>query len=279
VDSREHLSPETCTQGPVHGRKVRTLPTYPENPHVTRSAWPAAVDLVRHGESEGNLADQRAHDLGAPRLELTHRDADVELSPTGLDQAAALGEWLSLRDPNLQPTVVMSSPYARALRTAEAAIDGGDLDVPLVVDERLRERDLGLLDGMTGLGVRQEYPEEAERRRRLGKLYYRPPYGESWCDVALRIRDVLRDLRESYAGERVLITSHQAVIMNFRFVLEGLTERELLAVDAGPPLTNCSLTRYVRGPHGLALEVFNDPQTMASMGEKVTKEPDADPVP
>ena len=255
------------------------MPAYPENLLVTRTAWPAAVDLVRHAESEGNLADQRAHELGAPRLELSQRDADVELSPTGLDQATALGKWMSLRDPDLRPTVVLSSPYARALRTAEAAIEGGGLDVSLVVDERLRERDLGLFDGMTGLGIRQQYPEEAERRRFLGKLYYRPPYGESWCDVALRVRDVVRDLRESYAGERVLITSHQAVIMNFRFVLEGLTERELLAVDAGPPLVNCSLTRYVRGPHGLALEVFNDPQTVASMGEKVTKEPDADPVP
>jgi broad specificity phosphatase PhoE len=246
---------------------------------VTGTPWPATLDLVRHAESDGNVADQRAHELGASRLDLDLRDADVGLSPTGLDQAEALGRWFSLRDPADTPTIVYSSPYARARLTAEAAIAGGGLDVELRLDERLRERELGIFDGMTGIGIRADHPEEAERRRRLGKFYYRPPSGESWCDVALRVRDFLRDLRELHAGERVLVTSHQAVIMNFRYVLENLSEEQLLAIDAGPPLANCALTRYVRGPHGLILEAFNDPQTVASMGEKVTKEPDADPVP
>jgi probable phosphoglycerate mutase len=247
---------------------------------VTGIPWPAALDLVRHGESEGNLADQRAHDLGAARLQLADRDADVVLSPTGRDQAAAFGKWLSLREPADRPAVVLTSPYARARLTAETALDIGGLDVPLRLDERLRERELGIFDGLTGLGIREQYPEEANRRRRQGKFYYRPPSGESWCDVALRVRDFLRTLREEYAGERVLVTSHQAVIMNFRYVLEGLTEAELLAIDAGPPLANCALTRYTRGDDGgLRLDVFNDPQTVASMGEKVTEEPDADPVP
>jgi probable phosphoglycerate mutase len=246
---------------------------------VTDIPWPAALDLVRHGESEGNLADERAHALGAAALELAERDADVVLSPTGEDQAAALGRWLSVRAPQERPTVAFSSPYARARMTAETALAEGGLDVPLLLDERLRERELGVFDGLTGLGIRERYPEEAERRARQGKFYYRPPSGESWADVALRVRDFLRTLREEYAGERVLVASHQAVIMNFRYVLERLSEVELLAVDAGPPLANCSLTRYVRGEGGLRLEVFNDPQTVADMGEKVTKEPDADPVP
>jgi probable phosphoglycerate mutase len=246
---------------------------------VTGIPWPAALDLVRHGESEGNLADQRAFELGAPSLELADRDADVPLSPTGRDQAAALGRWLSLRDGDARPTVVFSSPYARARATAQTALDAGRLSVPLKLDERLRERELGIFDGLTGLGIRERYPEEAARRARQGKFYYRPPSGESWADVALRVRSFVHHLRGEYAGERVLVTSHQAVIMNFRYVLEELTEADLLAIDDGPPLANCALTRYVRTADGLALEVFNDPRTVASMGEKVTKEPDADPVP
>jgi broad specificity phosphatase PhoE len=246
---------------------------------VTGIPWPAALDLVRHGESEGNLADDRAHSLGAPTLELADRDADVALSPTGRDQAAAFGAWLSLRGPGVRPTIVFSSPYARARTTAEIALDAGGLLVPLKLDERLRERELGIFDGLTGHGIRERYPEEAARRARQGKFYYRPPSGESWADVALRVRSFLHHLRAEYAGDRVLVTSHQAVIMNFRYVLEELTESELLEIDAGPPLANCALTRYVRTGKVLALEVFNDPQTVARMGEKVTKEPDADPVP
>jgi probable phosphoglycerate mutase len=257
---------------------VRGAGAVPENPPVTRTPWPDALDLVRHAQSEGNLADERAHELRAARLDLGARDADVDLSPTGRDQAEALGRWYSQRKTDA-PTVVYSSPYARARRTAEAAISGGGLDAGLRLDERLRERELGIFDGLTGYGIRAEYPEEADRRRRVGKFYYRPPSGESWCDVALRIRDFLRDLREQHAGERVLVTTHQAVILNFRYVLENLTEDGLLEIDSGPPLANCALTRYVRGPRGLTLETFNDPQTVASMGEPVTKEPDADPVP
>ena len=58
-------------------------------------------------------------------------------------------------------------------------------------DERLRERDFGAFDGMTGAGIREQYPDEAKRRDLLGKFYYRPPGGESWADVALRIRSLL----------------------------------------------------------------------------------------
>ena len=58
-------------------------------------------------------------------------------------------------------------------------------------DERLRERDFGAFDGMTGAGIREQYPDEAKRRDLLGKFYYRPPGGESWADVALRVRSLL----------------------------------------------------------------------------------------
>ena len=44
---------------------------------------------------------------------------------------------------------------------------------------------------MTGAGIREQYPDEAQRRDLLGKFYYRPPGGESWADVALRIRSLL----------------------------------------------------------------------------------------
>jgi broad specificity phosphatase PhoE len=234
----------------------------------------SALDLVRHAESEGNLADARAHAAGALALELDQRDADVELSATGVRQAEALGAWMAAVPADRRPSVVLSSPYRRALSTAEAAVEGGGLDLRVRLDERLRERELGVFDGLTGRGIRERYPEEARRRERVGKLYYRPPGGESWCDVALRVRGVLAALAEEYPDQRVLVVTHQAVIMNFRFVLEELSERELLDIDAGEPLANCSITRYLRGPGGgLELEVFNDASTIAAMGAPVTEEP------
>ena len=78
----------------------------------------------------------------------------------------------------------------------------------------------------------------------MGKFYYRPPGGESWTDVVLRIRSVLTDIRAEHAGRRVWVFSHQAVIMSFRYLLEGLTEEKLLRTDGETPLGNCSLTTY-----------------------------------
>src|SRR3712207_3423873 len=111
---------------------------------------------------------------------------------------------------------------------------------------------------MTGAGIREKYPDEAGRRDLLGKFYYRPPGGESWADVALRIRSLLATEALGHDGERLLLVAHQAVIMVFRYVLEDLTERELLDVDAQEQVANASVTRYEAGPGGdLELVAFN----------------------
>ena len=151
---------------------------------------PVTLELVRHAQSQANVEDVRAREAGLRRLELAARDADVELSPLGERQARALGEWFAQRPPEQRPDLVLCSPYRRTVATAEAAIGGGGLDVPVRFDERLRERELGVFDGLTAAGVRERYPEEAERLHWVGKFYYRPPGGESWCDVALRVRSL-----------------------------------------------------------------------------------------
>ena len=216
---------------------------------------PSQLVLVRHGESCGNLADAAAREAGAERLDLAARDADVELSETGRQQADAVGTWLQEHE-DQRPVVVISSPYRRAAETAERAVKGLDLEV--IFDERLRERDLGVFDGLTGAGIRSTYPEEAERRKKLGKFYYQPPSGESWCDVVFRIRTLFSDLRETFDGEPVWLFTHQAVITSFRYVLEGLSEQELMEIDASSQLGNASMTRYRRGRDGYELLGFGE---------------------
>jgi len=139
---------------------------------------------------------------------------------------------------------VLGSPYVRATSTMEHVLRALPAAPRPVLDERVRERDLGLFDGMTGQGIRDTYPEEAARREAMGKFYYRPPGGESWTDVVLRVRSVLGDVRTTHAGRRVWVFTHQAVIMAFRYLLESLTEQELLRIDGSTPLANCSLTTY-----------------------------------
>ncbi|MCU1510474.1 MAG: phosphoglycerate mutase [Arthrobacter sp.] len=228
--------------------------------------------LVRHGESQGNVAATLAHQSGAHVIQVPARDADVELSDTGREQALALGRLLA-GFPEESRAVVWSSPYVRARQTAELAVTTGGWQTPVLIDERLRDRELGILDMLTSLGVEARLPEEAERRRWLGKFYYRPPGGESWADVALRLRSLLWDLDRRHPGQSVMLVCHDAVILLIRYILEGLTESELLDIAATSTILNASVSRFVR-PDGTGpwqLESFNMADHLMSEGVPVTQ--------
>jgi broad specificity phosphatase PhoE len=199
--------------------------------------------LVRHGESAGNVAQSRAESSSVEVIDVDWRDADAALTERGREQAEALGHWLGKRADPLHE--VWSSPYVRARDTAEIALRAAGMSHRVRLDERLRDRELGVLDRLTSAGVRARLPEEAARRQTLGKLYYRPPGGESWADVALRLRSFLREL-DTASGGTVLISCHDAIILLFRYILEGLDEAQLLELDRAPSLGNASVTRLVR---------------------------------
>ena len=227
------------------------------------------LGAIRHAESTGNQAADRAERSGAEQLDLATRDPDIPLSPQGEQQAAALRRWLKRR--SVQPDLLLASPYARAVQTAYLAADG--LGLPLAFDERLRDRELGMLDLLTTTGVLTRFPHEAERRRRLGKFYYRPPGGESWADVAFRVRAVLGDLRRDYGGAAVLVFTHDVVVQMMRYVIDGLSEADVVRVSHESVIANASISSWASGPDGrLHAEVFNDVQHLLAEGTAPTLE-------
>jgi broad specificity phosphatase PhoE len=210
---------------------------------------PTDLLLVRHGESVGNVASARAWEAKADTIDIDVRDPDVALSPLGERQARALGRWLA-EQPDF-PTEVWSSPYVRARETIGMALEqAGRGDTDVLIDERLRDRELGILDRLTARGIERKYPDERERRRYLGKMYYRPPGGESWADVALRLRGFLRDLLADAPSGTVLLTAHDAVILLIRYVLTRMTEDEVLKLAAEGTVGNASVTRLHREDDG-----------------------------
>jgi glucosyl-3-phosphoglycerate phosphatase len=202
--------------------------------------------LVRHAESLGNVAREESESSGAEVISIEARDADVALSPLGRGQAAAFGRWLGALPASERPVRAWSSPYQRARMTAELAFAEAGFRCPLQIDERLRDRELGVLDRFTARGVRQRFPAEAERRRHLGKFYYRPPGGESWADVVLRLRSFLSDVSDDFAGGVVLIVAHDAVVLLLRYILEGLDEATVLDIARTRSVGNASVTRLRR---------------------------------
>jgi broad specificity phosphatase PhoE len=238
--------------------------------------WPARIWLVRHGESAGNVARRTAMSRGDHRIVLDTRDMDVAMSRLGERQAEAVGAWFG---ENAEPAdAILTSPYVRARRTADRIAKAARWNAPIVEDERLREKEFGIIDALTSAGIVSQHPEQAEFRKSLGKFYHRAPGGESWCDVILRLRSVSDTLRLEYSGRRVLIVCHTVVVFCFRYLLEKLTEEQILEIDRKHNIANCSVTSYARDAIAdgkWTPELFNFVAPMQEAGEKVTADSDA----
>jgi len=216
-------------------------------------------------------------------IDIPTRDVDVPLSELGRRQADALGRWFAALPEGERPEVVLASPYVRARETAaricrERGVAPGAKGP--VIDERLREREFGILDRLTTEGVRQLHPDQAEHRALLGKFYHRPPGGESWADVILRLRTALDTISLHHADRRVLIVCHQVVVLCFRYILEEMDEEAVLRVDKEGDVLNCGVCEYEFEPdderecvprlvrYNLAAPLIEDEKA------KVTAEPD-----
>lgn len=245
--------------------------------------WPSQLWLVRHGESAGNVARDLAQEAGLPMIDIAGRDVDVPLSPLGEEQSRALGDWFAALPEDARPEIVLTSPYVRARQTAAIIRDACGLapGAPeFVVDERLREKEFGILDRLTRRGIQERFPDQAEFRRILGKFYHRPPGGESWCDVILRLRSAMDSISLHHSERRVLLVAHQVVVLCLRYLLENLTEEEILAIDAQGDVPNCSITEYAFDPAlgkfgGMRLVRANFVVPLVARGTPVTREPDA----
>jgi broad specificity phosphatase PhoE len=139
--------------------------------------------LVRHGQTAANAAGQL---LGR---------ADVPLTETGLEQAAALAAALGPVER------VISSPLQRARQTAAAF--GSHVDV----DDRWTELDYGIYDELPLADV----PMELWERWRADPEYA-PPEGESLASVGRRVQSACDELAPAAAGTDIVIVSHVSPI-------------------------------------------------------------------
>lgn len=227
--------------------------------YIRINTWPSEIVLVRHGESEHNVQKREARACGRENAWTDNiRDPDTALTEVGALQATAVGQHL---DSWPEFNVVHSSPYRRALETTHLILNELDYTPELFADERLREIEFGILDGLTRQGILARFPGEAERRAAIGKYWYRPPGGESRPDVNLRIGFFINDLRRDYAGQRVLIVAHSVVLLAFRGEIEGWDEKQYLLVDDTDEPKNAGITRYVQKDHRMLLRDYNQTVT------------------
>jgi probable phosphoglycerate mutase len=228
----------------------------------TSYKWPALLVVMRHAQSQANFHREylEQKESRATHVTVQGRDADVLLTQEGERQAREAGEYL--REAYGRFDAAYISPYRRTRDTADFATAPLDPPPVKVMEERLRERDFGLIESLTRHGFMTLHPAEWERRRLVGKYYYRPPGGESYPDVSLRVHSFLGTLVREHAGQRVLVVTHSVVVLAFRRLIERLGEEEVLALDRSDEPKNASLSIYESFPGeptgtGLALKHWN----------------------
>lgn len=176
------------------------------------------VYLVRHGETEWNLSGRwQGH-------------ADAPLTDRGESQARALGE--RFKTESFDACYV--SDLDRAMRTAK--LISGPTGMNFEPDARLRERDLGVMQGLTTQEMLERCPDVFDSFRNAGPDYI-VPEGESFRQFHERCVEALEDYVSRHQGERVLLVTHGGVLgAIFRYVAQVPLEAQ-----RGYVLLNCSV--------------------------------------
>jgi len=219
--------------------------------------WPDLLVIVRHGQSERNVAKEQAKASGNAIVWGTSlRDVDTPLTALGVQQAIETGKFLHDRTTF---DVIFSSPYMRTIQTSQHIAEQSPTAPQIMMEERVREIEFGILDGLAHQGIKERYPEEWARREREGKYWYRPPGGESRPDVALRVHSFLGALTRDFRQKKVLVVCHSVVVLIFRRLLERWDEAKYLEVDQEDDVLNCAMTTYRFDPkeHRLLLDGYN----------------------
>ena len=169
--------------------------------------------VMRHGFSETLLA--RVIDDGRGRYHLT---------PQGKKQAGESAKKLNkdLQAAKSRINIIISSDVLRTKETARIA--AAALGVKnLIFDKRLREINLGAIEGQHETKYKELFPTYESRFEK------RPEGGESLRDLRARLWDLLRDLEKKYKGKNILFVTHEYPIWMLQQIALGWSEKLAIA--------------------------------------------------
>jgi len=151
------------------------------------------IILIRHGETEWNSQKRMQG----------HSNSD--LSSVGQAQIQALGQWMK----NVPFDLIYSSYSLRAKQTAEAITQFSGHE--LQFDQRLREKNLGVFEGLTSEEARERHPEVFRLFKTAGSKYVIDE-GESTQQLQDRALEIVNEIRIKHPEERVLLVTHGGFI-------------------------------------------------------------------
>jgi len=154
---------------------------------------PTLIILLRHGETTWNVEGRYQGHLDSP------------LTPRGESQARALARRLA----GVKFGALCSSDLGRASRTAAIIAQATGHEVRL--DARLRERHLGIFQGLLKSEIKQKLPDEYRLFKTAGPDHA-VPGGESTRQSAQRSIACLEELARCHAGETIVVVAHGGTI-------------------------------------------------------------------
>jgi probable phosphoglycerate mutase len=193
------------------------------------------IILIRHGETEWNLTGRwQGH-------------ADSPLSAMGVSQAQALSERMGKEDVE----AVYASDLERAQHTARLA--GSLANWTFTLMPELRERDLGVLEGLTTDEMLVKQPAVYQSFLHNGPDY-QPPGGESFTQFSKRCSAAIEHLASKHPTGKIAVVTHGGVLgAIFRYVLNIPLDAERNFV-----LLNCSINRIQKTEGGWNLISWGD---------------------
>lgn len=172
--------------------------------------------LTRHGQTEWNL------------LKKVQGKADIELNDKGIQQAETTRD--SLKEERID--LILCSPLKRAIQTAEIINQGRN--IRMIIDERVSERDFGEFEGMSNTDFDFNAFWSYKQNLKYDKA-------ENIKDFFRRVYNFLDNIKNEYAGKRILIVAHGGISIPVKCYFEGIPNVETLLPLC---LGNCGVAKY-----------------------------------
>ena len=189
--------------------------------------------LIRHGETLWNTQLRMQGSL------------DSDLTPKGESQINALGQWIK----EVPFDYLYCSDTPRARKTAEAIskFTGHTLNF----DKRLREKNLGIFEGLTSEEAREQYPETFKLFKTAGENFV-IDQGESTQQLLDRSLKAIEEIRDRHPQKVSVLVTHGGVVR--------VLMKHVLGVPLGAP------TQFLIGNTGIFCLVWRDKWIVTEMG-------------
>lgn len=175
------------------------------------------IYFVRHGQTDWNLEQK-----------MQGGESEKELNETGIEQAKQASEKVR----NLKYDMIIRSPMKRVEQTTNLINERKD--VPIIIEERIRERKLGELEGHV-------VTEEIENNIWDYELNYNIQGGENLHDFEKRILEFIQEIKQKYNDKTILVVAHGGVAKLLIANFWGMPEsRNLIEID----VKNCEILEF-----------------------------------